>query len=541
MTKDRPDRTTWRPLYSLGTTDKALAKRKLARVNELLGRGIDPFDAAEEASSPERVREYAEAWLTAREARGISKSRWERSYYKNHVEPQIGNMFMGDVKSSHVRSIVDEAAAKGLKHGSVAEVRGVLNRLFDDAWRAELIESNPVLRVKLPPSREVRKERCILTDEEFSRFIACDAVDLELRMMALVARCEGGMRTGDLHQWDWSMIDRAAFAECFIPRAKTRRPQPLAIPPLLAPFLRAWWERAGKPEHGPVFPVRMGKRAGQEKHTNSHAKRLRAALARANVFRLTPIEVPHTGKGRRTDLGKQPTQTKLAPNSRDPLYFETDVSLPVDFHSFRRAFNTALAEAGVNVQRAMHLASHSDPRVHARYVMRTAAMREIPAEALPQLPLSALVEASKGPGIVTARDDSPEDDQTHPENPSDSSRRERFRTSDPYRVNAPENTAMQAIAHACDAEADASADRDLACFTLLPDDSSRNVTRDSVPVAVRDDVVEHALARAIEAELNERAGGWEGRVAALAEELRARRLARASNVVRLDERERGKR
>jgi hypothetical protein len=27
------------------------------------------------------------------------------------------------------------------------------------------------------------------------------------------------------------------------------------------------------------------------------------------------------------------------------------------------AFNTALAEAGVNVQHAMHLASHCDPRV----------------------------------------------------------------------------------------------------------------------------------------------------------------------------------
>ena len=32
----------------------------------------------------------------------------------------------------------------------------------------------------------------------------------------------------------------------------------------------------------------------------------------------------------------------------------------------------------MNVQYAMHLTAHSDPRVHARYVMRTAAMRTIP-------------------------------------------------------------------------------------------------------------------------------------------------------------------
>jgi hypothetical protein len=56
-----------------------------------------------------------------------------------------------------------DVVAKGLKRSTVEQVRGVPHRLFDDAWRAELIEANPV--------------------------------DLELRMLALVARCEGGMRT----------------------------------------------------------------------------------------------------------------------------------------------------------------------------------------------------------------------------------------------------------------------------------------------------------------------------------------------------------
>jgi hypothetical protein len=40
------------------------------------------------------------------------------------------------------------------------------------------------------------------------------------------------------------------------------------------------------------------------------------------------------------------------------------------------------------------------------------------------------------------------------------------------------------------------------------------------------DVVEAALARAIDAEVNDRGAGWEARVASLADELRARRLAR---------------
>ncbi len=151
----------------------------------------------------------------------------------------------------------------------------------------------------------------------------------------------------------------------------------------------------------------------------SYGKRLRRGLVRAGVWRLPPIEVPAMKRGKRTDLGMKPEGIKLAPNPRDPLYFETSTTLPVDFHSFRRAFASALAEAGVNVQHAMHLTAHSDPRVHARYVMRTTAMRAIPEAAIPRLAPGPLLgpgdddsrpeEASPAGRIVITSDDSPED------------------------------------------------------------------------------------------------------------------------------------
>jgi integrase len=276
----------------------------------------------------------------------------------------------------------------------------VLHRIFRSAQEDDLIEHNPVAPVRTPKTREVKKERAILTDDEFSRFVACAAVDLELRMLSLVARCEGGMRTGDLHKWDWTMLDRIHFEHCTIPRSKASVPQVLAIPPVLAPFLRAWWERAGEPELGPVFPARAGKRVGQQKRPeNSYAQRLRDALFRAGVVRMPPIEVPATKPGQRTDLRKRVEGTKPAPNPRDPLYFETSTTLPVDFHSFRRAFNTALAGAGVNVQHAMHLTGHSDVKTHQRYIMQSPAMRVVPPAALPKLPPFLA-------RIVAARDDS---------------------------------------------------------------------------------------------------------------------------------------
>jgi hypothetical protein len=146
---------------------------------------------------------------------------------------------------------------------------------------------------------------------------------------------------------------------------------------------------------------------------NSYAERLRRELFRAGVFRLPPVEVPATKSGTRTDLGQRAEGTKLAPNPRDPLYFETTVSLPVDFHSFRRAFNTALAASGVNVQTAMKLAGHSDPKTHMRYVMDAPAMRAIPDAALPQLPGPNRAKSGRAPANHRGSDggaDEQEDD-----------------------------------------------------------------------------------------------------------------------------------
>jgi integrase len=451
VTKTHADGSTTRPLYLLGTTDRALARRKLARLVALVESGADLLDAAEGVSAAERVKDYAEAWLTKREAQGVVMAPDERRNIERHVLPEIGRLPLCDVRPSHVRGILESVAAKTYRtgkvrtrerryrHETVVKVRGALHRMFRAAQEDDLVEHNPVAPVHTPKAREVRKERAILTDAEFTAFVSCAAVDLELRMLALVARCEGGMRTGDLHRWDWTQIDRLHFAECIVPRAKKGVPQALAIPGVLAPFVRAWWESAGKPESGPVFPVRIGKRVGQSKRPeNSYAKRLRRELFRARVHRMPPVEVPATKPGARTDLGKPAVGTKLAPNPRDPLYFETATTLPVDFHSFRRAFNTALAGAGVNVQHAMHLAGHSDAKTHMRYVMQSAAMRTIPDTALPRLPVGPLAKRHEAPaaapdpaGIVTSLDDSTRVLDVVAERVNDSGTPGRTRTCDP--------------------------------------------------------------------------------------------------------------
>jgi hypothetical protein len=68
--------------------------------------------------------------------------------------------------------------------------------------------------------------------------------------------------------------------------------------------------------------------------------------------------------------------------TRHELHHATPTSLPVDFHSTRRAYVSALARAGVNQQTAMILSGHSDAKVHQHYV-EAATIRALPPAAMP--------------------------------------------------------------------------------------------------------------------------------------------------------------
>lgn len=173
------------------------------------------------------------------------------------------------------------------------------------------------------------------------------------------------------------MIDRERFAWCIVPRTKSGKPQQLDIPDVLQAPLRAWWTTQEHPTSGPVFPVTRGPRKGEARLERgvSFADRLRRNLMIAGVKR-HPCRQPDV----------RPTaRTACCPDfASDPVYKETGWSLPVDFHSFRRAFSTGLAEAGVNAQQAMVLAGHADPRAHARYIMETEKLARVPEATLPQ-------------------------------------------------------------------------------------------------------------------------------------------------------------
>jgi integrase len=337
----------------LGTENRVVARRKLARM--LAADATAEPGSAERAKLTETVAEFTATYVERRKAEGVKTWKDEERWLKTDVLPIIGTMPIDEVRPVHIREALDDARERGRGRQSLIHIRGVMHRLFAGPWRDEIIAENPVARVELPRIREVHRARAILTDAEFVQFVTCEAVDLELRVMAVASRVVGGMRTGDVHAWSWDEIDRVDFARCIVPRLKTGEPQELLIPDTGRVVLQAWWGHEGKPTEGPVFPVRRGPRAGEHKGKASHAQRLRRALLVAGV-------------------------------TRHEIHNDSATTRRADFHSFRRAFSTALADAGANVQLASRLAGHADLSAHNRYLMQSEAMKQIPEAAVPQLP-----------------------------------------------------------------------------------------------------------------------------------------------------------
>jgi integrase len=334
-----------RRCVSLGTDDREKAQTRAAR----LLRGADPATA----QAPETFAQAARRILAGQDlaTKDERLSRLERWAF-----PAFGAAPVTAVKPAHIRQALGAALAEGRSRSTITHLKDDVSTVLSQLWRDEVVSENWADRVQVPAgARTDRRPRVVLTDGEFERFQASPVVPDALKLLALVSRTLGGARTGELHVLDWRDIDTEGWLTATVRRPKTRTVTRLAIPDVLLKSLFVWWRAQGQPRSGPVFPAADGRPHGKR----SWARELRRYLWMAEVRRAA-------------------TRAECA------LQTNTPETLRADFHSFRRAYNTGLARAGLNVQQAMALAGHRNPATHMRYVGLVEAL-EAPAEALPRV------------------------------------------------------------------------------------------------------------------------------------------------------------
>lgn len=379
--------------FNLETTNKAAAKVKLRR---LLESGAPTED---NAARHETFREAADRIVN--ESRIQSKSN-RLGRLRNHAYDHIGHMPVDQITAADVRSILKSVAAQGLSLDLVQHIKQDIGAVLGELYSEDILTANVVdkLKGKLPKAKVDTRERATLNDDELARYLAWVHPDeahahsvLERQTMACVSRMFGGCRIGDIRALKWEHLetDAGRFSRGWAPRKKTARPQLLEIPEMLRPILRDWWERHGQPTEGPVFPTVRGARAGQEKRRSNVAAALRRDLRRALGIDV-PTETRIVRSNGKADTRRSWKQSRMLTAREVELFEETELTKPVDFHSFRRSYKQALAEAGIDVQQSMHLSGSSDVKAHQRYLNSTAKMRRLPAAALPQLGTSDIRE-----------------------------------------------------------------------------------------------------------------------------------------------------
>ncbi len=416
--------------FNLGTDNRALARRKLARLIEDLERNEEP--TPERVAAVETFAEAAARVVKRQRGEGLKTWKEREQRLRDFALPRIGSTPVDKIRVADVREVLEGARDAGKSRQTIVHIKNDLSAVLGDLWRDEVISENPVAKAEIPKGATTdERDRVLLADDEFARFMACGDVDPELHVMALASRSFGGMRTSDLHAWDWAHVDREAWRDAHVPRPKTKRHtgaklrERLELPPVLVPVLRAWWDGVGRPSKGPVFPVRRGPNAGQRKRKSSYAKALREALWAAGIVRPRPgfpeaVERWASLRG----AGASAAELEAAEASAKALceiQSGSDETRPLDFHSFRRSFNTALAAAGVNVQMAMALAGHRSASTHMVYVKLAEGALQMPAAALPSL--SADVLRARTVSVSTRRDSKTRSSMI-------SGGRDRFRTCD---------------------------------------------------------------------------------------------------------------
>ncbi len=395
-----------RPVVTLGTRDRAVARRKRKRLIAEAEKGA----AVTEATSK----------LTVWDAAAMTLERWKRDGVKSadhrvaqlrlhalgciddcrddhaHVEPEphhIGGALVGAVTRQHIEAVLRVMHEAGYSRQSGVHQRRYLSMVFDDLWRTDVISSNPVAKVRMPKMRTDKRMRAVLTDEELSRYLRWEhpterlrGAVLERQTMSVVSWCFGGLRTSEIHALRWDDFAED-FSEGMVRRGKTEQLQPLPVPDVMRPYLLRWWRFAGSPVGGLVFPCRIGESAGAGRKESSHAQAMRRDLMRAFGLEERQRVSVKRGGGRGEIRPMKWVAKPFGEWSRREreLFSDTETTRRVDFHSWRRAASGQLARAGVNEQTAMAFTNHSDARTHRRY-WAAAQMATLPPDALPQLP-----------------------------------------------------------------------------------------------------------------------------------------------------------
>jgi integrase len=230
----------------IGTTEKLLSEREAQCAADALRLEIN---SELPKAVPIAVSALVERYLNDAVEMGRLAYSTQKSY-KSFLNVWIKHQW-GQHTLEQVRTMAVEQWLRDLKLAPKTKlhIRNVLHVLFECAVRWELIEQNPITRVRQGGAR--RAEPDVLTPSEFRALLA-ELTAEPYRMMVILAGCLGlarsefvGLKWADI-SWDAAVLSvQRGVVHCHVGNPKTvARRKPIPLAPELLTVLRGHRERA---------------------------------------------------------------------------------------------------------------------------------------------------------------------------------------------------------------------------------------------------------------------------------------------------------
>lgn len=125
--------------------------------------------------------------------------------YRLYVKTYIGRKNMADIRPEHIQAIYNKLQTEGYSSETIKLVSMVLNGMFKQAYKNQMILRNPVDFATAPRNKKKKKEFRVMSQEEQKIFLeyASRSLYYNLYIVALGT----GMRSGELRALEWKDID----------------------------------------------------------------------------------------------------------------------------------------------------------------------------------------------------------------------------------------------------------------------------------------------------------------------------------------------
>lgn len=148
------------------------------------------------------VDEWFKIWIDEYKKNVVKEAtlfRYE-SVYNKHIKNVLGDKKLRDTRPEHIQKLYN--GLKGTETVVIAAT--ILSGMFEQAYKNQIINKNPIPLATIPKARNNKKERRVLTINE--QDILLKHTNGTLRDLVEVS-LSTGMRTGEIRALEWSDID----------------------------------------------------------------------------------------------------------------------------------------------------------------------------------------------------------------------------------------------------------------------------------------------------------------------------------------------